>query len=30
MTLFRIWAPGAKRAELNIGGKRHPMTPVEK
>jgi maltooligosyltrehalose trehalohydrolase len=26
MTLFRIWAPRAKRAELVIRGKRHPMT----
>ena len=26
MTSFRVWAPRAKRAELDIYGKRQPMT----
>jgi maltooligosyltrehalose trehalohydrolase len=29
MTPFRVWAPHAQRVELDLGGKRHPMTGTD-
>jgi maltooligosyltrehalose trehalohydrolase len=29
MTPFRVWAPHAQRIELEIAGKRHPMTATD-
>ena len=28
MTLFRVWAPEAARAEVDISGQRYPMAPA--
>src|SRR6185437_12613747 len=27
MTTFRVWAPAAARAEVEVAGQRHPMIP---